>query len=61
MEFQQSRDFLTAKKKHLKEMGLGNKPNAAEALEPEDEEELYSCGLHCIFLKHTLLTHLVSV
>jgi hypothetical protein len=25
-------------------MGLGNRPNAAEALEPEDEEELYNCG-----------------
>ena len=44
MEFQQSRDCLNAKKKHLKEMGLGNRPNAAEALEPEDEEELYNCG-----------------
>jgi len=25
-------------------MGLGNRPNAAEALEPEDEDELYNCG-----------------
>lgn len=25
-------------------MGLGNTPNAAEAFEPEDEEELYNCG-----------------
>jgi hypothetical protein len=32
------------KKQHLKEMGLGNRPNAAEALKPEDEEELYNCG-----------------
>jgi hypothetical protein len=32
------------KNQHLKEMGLGNRPNAAEALKPEDEEELYNCG-----------------
>ena len=25
-------------------MGLGNRPNAAEALEPEDDEKLYNCG-----------------
>jgi len=25
-------------------MKLGNRPNAVEALEPEDEEELYICG-----------------
>jgi hypothetical protein len=45
-DFHQSRDCLAAKpkKKHLKEMGLGNRPNAAEALEPEDEEKLYNCG-----------------
>ena len=49
MEFQQSRDCLTSKKKkHLKEMGLGNRPNAAEALEPEDEEELYNCGAYLV-------------
>jgi hypothetical protein len=29
-EFQQSPDCLKAKKKHLKELGVGNKPNIAE-------------------------------
>jgi hypothetical protein len=45
--FEPSLVFITRsckEKKHLKEMGLGNRPNAAEALEPEDEEELYNCG-----------------
>ena len=40
----QSRVCLTAKKKHLKQLGLGNHLNAAEALESEDEEELYRSG-----------------
>ena len=39
-----SQETVLLQKKHLKEMGLGNRPNAAEALEPEDEEELYNCG-----------------
>ncbi|XP_071149033.1 uncharacterized protein [Mytilus edulis] len=43
-QFKKSRDCLTAKKKHLKQLGLGNHPNAAEALESEDEEELYRSG-----------------
>ncbi|CAC5413650.1 unnamed protein product [Mytilus coruscus] len=44
-QFKKSRDCLTAKKKkHLKQLGLLNHPNAAEALESEDEEELYRSG-----------------
>ncbi|XP_071133127.1 uncharacterized protein KIAA1958-like [Mytilus edulis] len=43
-QFKKSQDCLTAKKKHLKQLGLGNHPNAAEALESEDEEELYRSG-----------------
>ncbi|CAC5397640.1 unnamed protein product [Mytilus coruscus] len=45
-QFKKSRDCLTAnkKKKHLKQLGLGNHPNAAEALESDDEEDLYNSG-----------------
>ncbi|VDI62077.1 Hypothetical predicted protein [Mytilus galloprovincialis] len=34
----------TFKEKHLKELGLGNLPNAAEAIESDEEEELFSSG-----------------
>lgn len=43
-EFKISRECLTAKKKQLKEMGLGNKPNAAESIEEADEDELFRSG-----------------
>ncbi|CAC5412297.1 unnamed protein product [Mytilus coruscus] len=44
LTFKKSRDCLMAKKKHLKELGLGNLPNAAEAIESDEEEELFSSG-----------------
>jgi hypothetical protein len=47
------------KKQHLKEMGLGNRPNAAEALKPEDEEELYNCGYLYTIPVDICLVHLV--
>ena len=43
-EFQQSRDCLNAKKKHLKELGLDNKPNIAEELDFSDEEAFIESG-----------------
>ncbi|CAC5392202.1 unnamed protein product [Mytilus coruscus] len=44
LTIKKSRDCLMAKKKHLKELGLGNLPNAAEAIESDEEEELFSSG-----------------
>ncbi|CAC5385835.1 unnamed protein product [Mytilus coruscus] len=44
LTFKKSRDCLMAMKKHLKELGLGNLPNAAEAIESDEEEKLFSSG-----------------
>ncbi|CAC5369805.1 unnamed protein product [Mytilus coruscus] len=44
LTFKKSRGCLMAKKKHLKELGLDNLPNAAEAIESDEEEELFSSG-----------------
>ena len=43
-EFQQSRDYLKAKKKHLRKLGLGNKPTIAEEVDFSDEEALIERG-----------------
>ena len=43
-EFQQSPDCLKAKKKHLKELGVGNKPNIAEEVDFSNEEALIESG-----------------
>ena len=42
--FVKSRECLNAKKKHSKELGLGNRPNAAQALESDEEDELFESG-----------------
>ena len=42
--FTSSREALKAARKHLKSEGKGNKPNAADALEPADVEQLWSSG-----------------
>ena len=42
--FTSSREALKAARKHLKSEGKGNKPNAADALEPADMEQLWSSG-----------------
>ena len=42
--FTSSRDALKAARKQLKSEGKGNKPNATEALEPADVEQLWSTG-----------------
>ena len=44
IEFKKSRECLVAKKKHLKQLGLGNRPHASEAVNSEDEDELYDSG-----------------
>ncbi|CAC5391837.1 unnamed protein product [Mytilus coruscus] len=56
LTFKKSRDCLMAKKKHLKELGLGNLPNAAEAIESDEEEELFSSGAFGTGNPHSLLT-----
>ena len=43
-EFQQSPDCLKAKKKHLKELGVGNKPNIAEEVDFSNEKALIESG-----------------
>ena len=42
--FSLSRKVLSGKKKNLKKCGKGNKPNRAEALSPDDEEQLHTMG-----------------
>jgi len=42
--FTKSRECLKAKKKNLRKLGFGNRPNAAEALDSEDEDGLFECG-----------------
>ena len=39
-----SRKALNAGRKYLKSSGKGNKPNAADALEPIDIEQMWKCG-----------------
>ncbi|CAC5404708.1 unnamed protein product [Mytilus coruscus] len=41
--------------KHLKELGLGNLPNAAEAIESDEKEELFSSGAFRTGNPHSLL------
>ena len=43
-QFASSREALKASRKHLKKEGKGNKPNAADALEPADIEQLWESG-----------------
>ena len=43
-QFASSREALKASRKHLKKEGKGNKPNAADALEPADIEWLWESG-----------------
>jgi hypothetical protein len=43
-EFEKSRKILEAKRKELKGNGLGNKPNKAEALTPDEEQKLWDSG-----------------
>jgi hypothetical protein len=42
--FTKSRECLKTKKKNLKIFGFGNRPNAAEALDSEEEDEHFECG-----------------
>ncbi|KAK3753088.1 hypothetical protein QZH41_001787 [Actinostola sp. cb2023] len=44
LEFQEVADMLSTKKKNLKKQGLGNQPNAAQPVEKEDVEKLWSSG-----------------
>ena len=44
IEFKKSRESLVAKKKHLRQLSLGNRPNASEDVNSEDEDELYDSG-----------------
>ena len=43
-QFETSRNVLSSKRKELKSKGLGNKPNKAEPLTPEEEDLLWSTG-----------------
>ncbi len=43
-DFPRTAETLRAKRKSLKSMGKGNKPNKADALSPEDEERLWATG-----------------
>ena len=43
-DFDTAKSVLKAKKKHLKQKGLGNTPNKAKVLSEEDEEILWNCG-----------------
>ncbi|KAJ8305211.1 hypothetical protein KUTeg_017241 [Tegillarca granosa] len=43
-KFQHSRDVLSAKRKHLKTLGKGNKPYKADELTSEEIDMLYSSG-----------------
>ena len=43
-QFTSSREALKVSRKHLKKEGKGNKPNAADALEPADIEQLWESG-----------------
>ncbi|KAK3728377.1 hypothetical protein QZH41_006206, partial [Actinostola sp. cb2023] len=44
IEFQEVADMISTKKKNLKKQGLGNQPNAAQPVEKEDVETLWSSG-----------------
>ena len=43
-EFERSRTVLAGRRKQLTNMGLGNKPNAARALEQDEVDRLYETG-----------------
>ena len=43
-DFKMSRDVLSAKRKELKQKGLGNRPKRADPLSDEDEEKLWETG-----------------
>jgi hypothetical protein len=57
-EFGEVSNFLALKKKDLKKKGLGNKPNAAEPVEKEDIENMWSSGAIGLSNPRSLL-HLV--
>ena len=44
-EFSEVQDILKKKKKHLKSLGKGNKPNSADPLTDEEIEQLFSEGV----------------
>ena len=44
-EFEEVSTMLSMKKKDLKQKGLGNKPNAAQPVETEDIEKMWSSGV----------------
>ena len=44
IEFEEVSTMLSMKKKDLKQKGLGNKPNAAQPVETEDIEKMWSSG-----------------
>ena len=44
-EFHEVQDILKKKQKHLKSIGKGNRPNAADPLSDEDIATFYSCGV----------------
>ena len=44
IEFEEVSTMLSMKKKDLKRKGLGNKPNAAQPIETEDIEKMWSSG-----------------
>ena len=43
-EFEKSRDVLAAKRKELKKLGMGNKPNATRELEKEEVDKMFNDG-----------------
>jgi hypothetical protein len=44
-EFSEAQDILKKKKKQIKSLGTGNKPNSADPLTDEEIEQLYSEGV----------------
>ncbi|KAK3745836.1 hypothetical protein QZH41_004306 [Actinostola sp. cb2023] len=58
LEFEEVAKILSAKKKHLKKNGLGNKPNAALPVEEEELEKMWSSGAIGLHNPRALL-HLV--
>ena len=43
-EFETSRSVLNAKRKELKSLGMGNRPNKTQALTPKNENQLWETG-----------------
>ena len=69
IEFEEVSTMLSMKKKDLKQKGLGNKPNAAQPVETEDIEKMWSSGaiglqnprslLHLVWWNN--VTHLMMI